>query len=342
MGTNPIPYGPNGKPLPGSGEAETAPSNLAGTKSPLDEFLDEWKERGRSNLQYLHQSRLILQNPGIIHKASPNSIQGWRSPMTFAVQTIAVVALLISGVQFTATHIPGSPIATDKQPLTATEVALQKNQDLVSQVGSYDPNRMVTLLYRNGSRSYSRDEAIAVLQEEAVKLRSVVKIEKDVQSLVNWLWTYLQPIFIGLALVWSSSFFKGGILKKFGNTGYAAIADRCYLYISSARTFWASILLNIMLLANRWHAAGNDDDMVWEVFLGALVLGLIAAFVARRRMSQDLSAVLNLPDSGKRVKDISSQIGLSGIKALFLVFVCQYALGFVIGYAAPKVLKYFA
>jgi hypothetical protein len=352
-------FGPDAKPLHGAGEAEVEvnriaappaacppsgtplPTALAATKSPMTEFLEEWEEKGRSSLHYLHQRKLILKNPLIIHEANANSIQGWRSPMTFAVQTIGVVALLISCVQFAATHLPGSPITTDKQPPTATEVTLQKKQELVSQVSSYEPNQIVTLFYQNGSRDYPRDEALAVVQKEAAELESALKIEKDVQSLVTWLWTYLQPIFIGLALVLSSSFFKGGILKKFGNAGYAAVADRCYLYISSARTFWASILLNIMLLAKQWIPQSDYEDIVLEVFFAACILSLIAAFYARRRISKDLSAVLNLPDPKKSVKDISTQIGLSGIKALVLVSVCQFGLAFVIGYAAPKVLKYF-
>jgi hypothetical protein len=123
-----------------------APSSLASTRSPLEEFLEEWEERGRSNLRYLHQRKLILKNPRIIHEASATSIQGWRSPMTFAVQTIAVVTVLISSLQFGATHIPSSPLGRDNQPPTAYEAVLQQRQELLSQVGSYNPDQVVPSL----------------------------------------------------------------------------------------------------------------------------------------------------------------------------------------------------
>ncbi|HEY6306955.1 MAG TPA: hypothetical protein VI488_10920 [Candidatus Angelobacter sp.] len=335
------PVTPPPPPVPHSSTEMPAPSSLASTKSPMDEFLEEWKEKGRSNLQFLHQRKLILKNPKIILEAGPSSVPGWRTPMTFAVQTIAVVALLISGVHFAATHIPGTAITTDDQPPSETEKALQKKQELITKINSFDPDQPVTLFFDNGSRSYPHNEALALVQKEAAQLQSRVTIEKNTMSFGLWLFTYLQPVFVGLALVWSSSFFKKGIIKKFGNAGNTSVADRCYLYISSVRTFWASVFLNIMLLAWQWIHYGNQADPVLEVFFASLVLCLSFSLFARWRMSRDLCTVLSLPDPKKGKKEISTQITLSGIKALLLAGGCQWILAFIVGLLAAKVLTYF-
>lgn len=328
-------------PVLGSATPPSAPvpSVLANTKSPMEEFLEEWKEKGRDNVQFLHQWRLILRNPKIILEATPANILGWRTPMTFAVQMIAAVALLVSGVHFAATHIPGTPITTDDQPPTATEQKLEKDRALIQQISSYDPSLPVTLFFDQGSRVYSHTEALDVVQKEADELQRRVTIEKDTAAFVLWVFTYLQPVFVGLALVLSSSFFRKGLVRKFGNAGNASVADRCYLYISSARTFWAAVFLNIMLLAWQWIHYGNQSDPVLEAFFASTILCIAFSLLARWRMTRDLSAVLDFPDAKKAKKEVATQIGLSGMKALFLVGVCQWGLAFIVRSATASILK---
>jgi hypothetical protein len=70
------------------------------SKSPLQEYLEEWKEKGRTTIRFFRQRRAILRDPRILQEAHRDSVAGRKSPLAFASYGLLLTSIAVSAAGF--------------------------------------------------------------------------------------------------------------------------------------------------------------------------------------------------------------------------------------------------
>jgi hypothetical protein len=131
---------------------------------------------------------------------------------------------------------------------------------------------------------------------------------------------HLQPIIVNIILILAAGFFRRGVMKDYGATGQLVVADRYYLYLTSARLFWLNLISAVMLETVR---LGPTDSMLPT--LGGLHLTvLILSVYCFYKISADFYTSLDVPKPktlwGRQNKMFSRLFG-SNFKSFWVVIV---------------------
>ncbi|HLW52043.1 MAG TPA: hypothetical protein VKW06_04285 [Candidatus Angelobacter sp.] len=274
--------------------------------SPQEHLRALWNQQ--TGIPFWRQKSTAYLRPELLPYASVVHIRGWSSPRAFALQGLAVAAILLSLINWYATHDAG-PRRDQIQALHSdleTETARQQG---IMDATQRERNRIAKS--NQVFKSLSKEEAVRQmdasiedskksLEEFAAKNAEKEKelyATQQAEAVAN----SGTPLVFSLALVFAAGWIAAGLRRDFPRGNVRAAGD-LYLYLATAEGIWFNlvflVLLHFALSGNAYGLTGFSSTigpLFWLLFWVAFYL-LFVRYLGL--VSRDMYKAMQIPSPG--------------------------------------------
>lgn len=257
-------------------EVETQPSE-ARQLSPQETLRGLWSQQ--TGISFWRQKNTITSRPDLLPFAGVVRLPGWASPRAFALQGLVIAAVVISLINWLATHNAG-PARDQIQTLHADLQAEIERQQGVMDATERERKRIARS--NQVFKSLSKQEAVNQMDQSLEDSKeSLEQFKKKTAAKEKQIYAGQQaealadsgtPLVFALALVFAAGWVAAGVRKDFPRANVRAAGD-LYLYFATADGLWINLLLlvamHIALSGSAYGLSGVSSalgPLLWVVF----------------------------------------------------------------------------
>lgn len=260
-----------------------------------------WSQQ--SGMPFLRQKNTIQMRPDLISYAGLAGLRGWASPRAFALQGLAVAAVLLSMINWYATHDAG-PARDQIEALHNDFQAETNRQTGIMDAIEAERKRIVhspaTLVWKSLSKEETLQQMNASLEDSKKSLQQfkdkVTAKEKEIHAgqQAEALADSGTPIIFSLALVFAAGWVAAGLRRDFPRSNVRAAGD-LYLYFAAADGIWLNLAFVVLLhfaLSGSWYGFSTSlGPLFWVVFWIAFYVLFVRYLVV---VSRDMYKALQI------------------------------------------------
>jgi hypothetical protein len=255
--------------------------------SPLDHLRSLWK-RQAGFISFVKQKKMIEDSPELLAYASPSTLPGWASPRTFALEGLAVVALIVAFLNWYNTRDSGK--LQDQIVALRADVQVEtKRQQGIMDAAVAERKKILgspkAIVWKTVPREEALRQVASAIEdsqkslEEFKQKAAEQEIDLQARQRAEAILNSGTPLIFTLALVFGAGLVAGGARHDFPKANVRAAGDY-YLYFATAGGVWLNLVflvfMNFALSGTSWGITGFSETvgpLFWIMFwLGFYVL----------------------------------------------------------------------
>jgi hypothetical protein len=271
--------------------------------TPQEQLRGLWGQL--TGMPFWRQKNAITSRPDLLSYAGLVRLPGWFSPRAFALQGLAITAVLLSLVNWYMTHDAG-PRRDQIQALQAdleTETARQQG---IMDATARERQRIAKS--NQVFKSMSKEEALSQMDaslEDSKKSLDEFKDktagkEKELHAIqqAEALANSGSPLIFSLALVFAAGWVTAGLRRDFPRSNVRAAGD-LYLHFVTSRGVWLNLLFLVLLhfaLSGSVYGVTGFSNAIGPLFWLLFWIGFYLLFVRYlASVSRDMYKAMQIP-----------------------------------------------
>lgn len=276
---------------------EAALSNTALT--PQDQLRLQWQQQP-GVVPFIRQKNVINQNAELLPYAATASLQGWQTPVLFALQGLALIAVILSLLNWQFTRRAGMLEDEITTQQATVQAEIQRQEEIIAateaEIKRISNSSKPSFKLHLSEVPLTREQALTTLNsalqesqssEEQYKAKMaarehLLRAKQSALALVN----SGSPLIFSLALILAAALVGRNAQKVFARNNRARRLGDYYLYFATSEGLWPNLVfiafLHIAFSGSTYGLGGmfsSVGPLFWVVFWIGFYFLLLRYFV---------------------------------------------------------------